>query len=462
MAYEYNPLLKNNLQKKADTASVEAEIDELRQSKVTKFFSASDTLQNGEIAQYQGEDDPDNGLEKGGFYQFLNLSVESGDYCYNIINDFVYDEIMIHSGLYYKVKNLPPNSNRSLIQMPQNGDFFFYNDPSSLNYVNWKGFDYVNKKLVLVVSQSGTNVTLDDGRTFDFSSRSFAADNPILVVSDDGNQLIMSPTVVNPSQKLFVVSNYFGNYIPIVFEPYTEWSLQPISESAVLRVFSRCYVDIPGLSKIDSWTYNLPWSLRCSDLWTLFDIYISGAAINLNYDKSDGIPLGGIAGIFVYNYDGNGNDFYMGVDRNGIPRILTQRIATIAENPTNNQLLFYDNDNKLIKSVGNLYISCPGYATNGQSLTLIIPVSRINYYQNAIWCVVGMGNIDSVSYLRIKHGDVWSAVLDDIVSTSYLSVASITVDNSVATVVLSCNISGNNKYTFNALSTIPINSITVN
>lgn len=81
MPYEFNPLLRDGLQKKspvspADIQTLQAEISELQESsenlkqkKVTKFFSANDTLENNEIAQYQGEDDAVNNLRNGFFYK---------------------------------------------------------------------------------------------------------------------------------------------------------------------------------------------------------------------------------------------------------------------------------------------------------------------------------------------------------------------------------------------------------
>ena len=63
MAYQYNPLLKEGLQQTSDNGGGTL------QKKVTKFFTAADELEPGEIAQYQGEDDSVNGLKNGFFYK---------------------------------------------------------------------------------------------------------------------------------------------------------------------------------------------------------------------------------------------------------------------------------------------------------------------------------------------------------------------------------------------------------
>lgn len=81
MPYEYNLLLKYNFQKKSEVtpsdisrlegeiSDVQTSVSDLQQKKVTKFFSANDTLENNEIAEYQGENDTTNDLVKGYFYK---------------------------------------------------------------------------------------------------------------------------------------------------------------------------------------------------------------------------------------------------------------------------------------------------------------------------------------------------------------------------------------------------------
>ncbi len=63
--YIYNPLLKINMQMMSDNGGGDSA------NKVSKFFSANDTLQDDEIAQYQGEPDTANNLQPGLFYKQL-------------------------------------------------------------------------------------------------------------------------------------------------------------------------------------------------------------------------------------------------------------------------------------------------------------------------------------------------------------------------------------------------------
>lgn len=64
MSYKYNPLLKENLQKNGGGDSPVVTVP-----KITKFFTAADELEPGEIAQYQGDDNSANGLKNGFFYK---------------------------------------------------------------------------------------------------------------------------------------------------------------------------------------------------------------------------------------------------------------------------------------------------------------------------------------------------------------------------------------------------------
>ncbi|MBO5987881.1 MAG: hypothetical protein J6Q03_00170 [Paludibacteraceae bacterium] len=85
--YEYNPLLKLNLQKKDDSATpgdiarLEGEIEALRgnvSDKVPKFFQSIEELEVGEIGQYQGETTAD--FVNGYFYKRQEpVAVEYGE-----------------------------------------------------------------------------------------------------------------------------------------------------------------------------------------------------------------------------------------------------------------------------------------------------------------------------------------------------------------------------------------------
>lgn len=141
-----------------------------------------------------------------------------------------------------------------------------------------------------------------------------------------------------------------------------------------------------------------------------------------------------------------------------LPESIDNKVTQGSTNPVESGAVY-----NAIRGFNNAFVkSNSNYVTQGDTITLTINVSNIAYYNVGAWLVYGWGQVASVSLMRITHGDTWSCYLDDIISTSDLSVQSITVADNVATVVLAFNHSGNSKFTFNALSTIGINSITVN
>ena len=103
MPYEFNPLIPDGFQKKsavtpADIARLDGEISDLqntttdlKQKKITKFFSANDYLEDNEIAQYQGEDDGVNNLQNGFFYKknpAFTLSANGDSFTYIVGRKF--------------------------------------------------------------------------------------------------------------------------------------------------------------------------------------------------------------------------------------------------------------------------------------------------------------------------------------------------------------------------------------
>lgn len=106
MPYELNPLLRDELQKKSpvtpsDIQRIESEIYELKnnlgnlnQKKITKFFSAYDSLENDEVAEYQGYGDGDNNLVTNFFYKKnpeLTVNVTSTLKSISMLDFFAYD-----------------------------------------------------------------------------------------------------------------------------------------------------------------------------------------------------------------------------------------------------------------------------------------------------------------------------------------------------------------------------------
>lgn len=106
-------------------------------------------------------------------------------------------------------------------------------------------------------------------------------------------------------------------------------------------------------------------------------------------------------------------------------------------------------------------IANPNYASQNQQIIIQIATNNIPYYHTGVWLICGYGEVDSVSIMRLTHGDMWNCRIADIVNDSYLNLTSINVENNIATITLTCTMSGNNKYQFYNLSPVSINSISV-
>lgn len=117
----YNPLLKKGFQNINDTSEVEAEIDDLRQHKITKCLIPADLLnvEEGEIIQWQGNTQTIDNVQfvKGYFYicnsetvtvqppvNYLNFTTD-----FPLNHEYILNDYNFTFGKYYKVKSLNIN-----------------------------------------------------------------------------------------------------------------------------------------------------------------------------------------------------------------------------------------------------------------------------------------------------------------------------------------------------------------
>lgn len=151
MSYEYNPLLKLNFQKKSEVSpsdiekvegeisDVQTSVSDLQQKKVTKFFTSVDTLEDGEIAQYQGNDDAVFNLINGYFYkknpEFVVVTDETQQHSLNVADFLVYDfsNNLVLTQKYVGTKkiqisaiigNLDGGSEQKILLIEVSGDYF--------------------------------------------------------------------------------------------------------------------------------------------------------------------------------------------------------------------------------------------------------------------------------------------------------------------------------------------------
>lgn len=259
MPYEYNPLLKDGLQKVSNGGgdvdekiaalqnainAIQENINALKDNKITKCFSDND-LQNvefGEIIEWQG--DTNVNFENGYFYKCTSQKtiIEPGTPYYHIVKDISIEPMPpIMAGDYYVVANLPKSYIKNLLfcQYPQNGNYFGYSRSTPMPPRPIVGdvlFDYVNKEFVGVVSVSYPNsITLSNGVTINDYSAGYTLDtNVIKCVADNSSEIVIAPSVSNGNSKLplAVVDN--GVVFPIVLEPYTEWRLLTTQSTVII------------------------------------------------------------------------------------------------------------------------------------------------------------------------------------------------------------------------------------
>lgn len=378
MPYEYNTLLKLNLQKKADLDPVEADIDDLKQKKVTKFFAATDTLEAGEIAQYQGPDDAVNGLKNGYFYNTSGqITIQTGTPFIEIPADIVGEFSTINQGRYYNtgVQSVIQLSHRSSIfnhvtyilihlggdaDLPRVGDTLIKQAATySENSI------YYKITAVTWVSGNKYNLTLDNGNTLtlDFTTTG-------------GNYYYLQEFSNNDSKVYLYNFQTFTSFSPIlfadiengnapIFAPYIHYGT---TDSEIIITAGYTQVDTqPGINGISndegggvaiSTDVTIAGNLTVQGTQTVVqtqEIDSESDNINLRYNNPLALADGEESGVKVLNYDGNNTNCFLGVDNQGWARVgdeggTLQKLATIEENPTDGEFVKYNTTTKQLES----------------------------------------------------------------------------------------------------------------
>lgn len=377
---KFFPLIKKGFQEVADTDAIEADIDDLKQKKVTKFFSATDTLEDGEIAQYQGVDDSDNNLVNGFFYKSI------------------YSPITIPSGTSYLEYSAESDTAR-LGNINYNGFIVNYGDKLFLidDNVNVSHFRVDNnwqtssqERYVYTPYNLNGDVQIGD-KAFYWPNGShcyFTHVFPPPVRLSDGNTLI-GPMQGGASIIFNKVSKYLSSngfyYYAVEYSAYfillklnseltkvVDWQpicLNSFTTSAEIVVNIQSLVQTnsqPQTSGIteENGTLKVSMPVEFAD-----DVTVKGTQtvvtteqiqsekdfIKLRYNNPLALASGDVSGISVENYDGNATNCLLAVDKDGWARIgdstgTLEKIATIEEEPTDAQFVQYDAQNKQLKT----------------------------------------------------------------------------------------------------------------
>lgn len=368
MAQEYYPLLKYGFQKTPDTSQIEEDISELQQKKVTKFFSASDSLQANEIAQYQGYDDDENGLLYGHFYMSIaDKIIPPNIVFYRILNNVTVSGVSIAAGDYYKIADLPTSVVNNLWLQRWINRYWLYNVKNNTNFVGYTVFDYVNKVFLTVTAQSGSVVTFDNGETADFTAYNGPNQNVIKSSTVDGTELIMSPAIYGVPNGLYIAVEYNSKITPIVLEQDTEFQLLRTTEPVFInphfqevdtqRRLQNIENDSDGDLTISS-NLNINGNLTVQGTQSTVhtqEIDSESDNINLRVNNPLGLENGKESGVKVLNYDGNNTNCFLGVDNEGWARVgdedgTLQKLATIEDTPTDGAFVAYNTTTKQLES----------------------------------------------------------------------------------------------------------------
>lgn len=373
MAYKFNPLIKECLQQDngggGDT-----------QQKVTKCTTTDelDAVADGEIFEWQGVETIINGttLENGYFYKKAagsTYTIPAGSLYFDVLSDIVTDLFTIPAGRYYQLELV----NLHVYGVAQNSVdgvrcswFTNYDDtPDHVgNYVVFKNGEVTT---IATLGMSGYANTDNQGNALYNASRNdfgekniytFVSDagylaDIVLVYGDDTASTYLIGKVVN-NQMCAGDNNYFnGAYYSggKLTEDYT------VDTSTYTRIDTQ--PKTPGIRE-ENGSLKVSMPVEFED-----DVTVKGTQtvvhteeiesendyIELRADNPLGLASGEKSGIEVNNYDGNGTDCVLAVDKDGWARVgdkngTLQKLATIEENPTDAQFVQYDAQNKQLKT----------------------------------------------------------------------------------------------------------------
>ena len=373
----FNPLLKKGFQEAADTGSIEAEIEDLRQKKITKFFSATDTLEDGEIAQYQGNDDSGNGLVNGYFYKKTGVSVVIAPpiNVFKFTNDFPLNQPFVLGdynfvfGNYYQVQNY--NIQSSIINQ-------IYTNTYENKYISLQAIAVNNKifnrtlnrfEIVTAIDNHNYVATTDQGSQIDISSSSISSFTDLIQVgNNDGTESFIFLYKLNGFYTLLVHWDFDNNTIIDWFPFQCLYSTRNTPYSFNTERFSQTDTQprTPGVTVADGvLQISLPVEFSgnitvhgTEVVVTTEQIQSEKDFVKLRYNNPLALAAGETSGISVNNYDGNNTDCILAVDANGWARVgdssgTLEKLATIEENPTDGAFLKYNETDKELQSTSD-------------------------------------------------------------------------------------------------------------
>lgn len=376
----FYPLLKKGFQELNDTSSEEADIDDLKQKKVTKFFAATDTLEAGEIAQYQGPDDAVNGLKNGYFYNTSGqITIQSGTPFIEIPADIVGEFSTIKAGKYYLTDTEAVTLLHYRLARDGNyNDYILYREGSSIDLpvvgdiVCKKAYTYNENSTYYKIA----SVSWVTGNTYDLTLTN--GDALTITLDSAGGSYSYLHEFQNNDGKIFLYqkTDTYSNWSPVLFCDtennnaviYAPYVTAGTTDTEVIISGGFAQVDtqprVQGVENAQDGSLIITRDVQFSG-----DITVQGTQtvvdteeidsendiINLRYNNPLALADGDISGMNVLNYDGNNNNLLLVVDNQGWARVgdddgTLQKLATIEDTPTDGAFVKYNTTTKQLES----------------------------------------------------------------------------------------------------------------
>lgn len=397
----FNPLLKKGFQYSDDGGDVEAEIEDLRQHKITKCLISADLnkIVENEIFQWQGENTiiQNFNFVNGYFYKKTLITetiiapVTQLRVFVEATTDFNYNGIQYSAGDYYcksanynnlskTYKYIGPSTvvnDFVCTVIEDNGDwlapgtiFKRIKDGICTNEILSNGINHGSGYIELFfqdgssfVYNSYTSTTLNiyfasynqTGFVFNFATYS---NNPnvgyICAMLDAQNNII-------DWVPLHCFKSTIYQNVTIKEETFSQTNTQPTTpgitaENGTLKV------SFPVLFEDDVTVKGTQTVVHTEEIKSENDY------IELRADNPLGLANGERSGLEVNNYDGNGTDCVLAVDKQGWARVgdssgTLQKLATIEENPTDGGFATYNETDKELQTTtdgSNLNVNFTG------------------------------------------------------------------------------------------------------
>lgn len=400
----YNPLLKKGFQEVSDTGSIEAEIDDLRQHKITKCLIPADLLsiEEGEIIQWQGLTQTIDNVQfvKGYFYickgetvtvqppvNYLNFTTD-----FPLNHEYNLNDYNFTFGKYYKVKSLNINiANITEYSWTDLNNLYRFHSLEQI-VLGTKVFDRQLNVFETVTSIDSVNyiATTDNNQTIKISGTSTSSFVTFWQTGNaDGSKTFY---ILEPQSYMYYLlvdwdfeTNTIKSWFP--FQCLRQTQNTPYNYNTEAFAQKNTQPPTPGITE-ENGTLKFSFPVEFEE-----DVTVKGTQtvvhteeieseadyIELRNENPLGLANGERSGLEVNNYDGNGTACILAVDNQGWARVgdssgTLEKLATIEDNPTDGQFIKYNETDKQLQT-----FNLQAQWVDGGTVEVIINANSDNY-----------------------------------------------------------------------------------